>query len=191
MLTDQSALSPTTSFLRLVLRQLRRVCMEIRDRTDSSDIADRWLLPVIAGAVPAGLSTYLAVSHIRKTYSAPMREVVGVLYDMEGRAPGGAVNTVLGQIADYGFSGIFAVSTIDALSPRKPLLHALFPTFTFPMALSPVRSTVGWLVPPGNGPSTGQRRKNHFTYRAMGVADTDTVPSPQVMEEIAYFWGCA
>lgn len=182
-----------------------------------------------------------------------------MLYDTEGSASGGAINTVLGQIADHGFSGIYAASTIDALSPLKPvgdptskgllpamnffgvqridglgalarhiqeiidvpiigrswglyaagddaygpnfqfsfrirlpnvflawLFHALFSTFTFLVTLSSVRSIVRWLVPPGTGPSAEQRRKNHFTCRAMGVADTNTVPRPRVMVEVAY-----
>lgn len=216
------------------------------------------------GAVPADLSAYLAVYHMRKRFSLPTREVVGTLYDAKGSASGGAIDTVCSQIAEHGLSGVFAASTINTLSPRMPVgnpvqvssfpamnifgvqsipglgslavhfhepvdrplvgrswgLYAIgqdaelpgygpnfqfysrirlpnafvawifrvsFIVFSWLMTLSPMRAIIGkWLFPAGTGASAEQRRKYHFTYRALGVADTTTQTIPKVLVEFAY-----
>ena len=59
--------------------------------------------------------------------------------------------------------------------------------FTLLMTLAPVRTVLKrCMFIPGTGPSPEQRRKNYFTYRAIGIADTEAETNKQVMVELVY-----
>lgn len=216
------------------------------------------------GAVPADVSTYLAVDAIRKRFSVPTLEVVGALYDIKGSASGGAVDSVCTTVAGNSLSRIFSAMKFDSISPAKPerdpkiksalpamnifgvqtidglgtlathfhepvdlplvgrswglyetesetdlpgygpnfrfssrirtpgvlaawLFRSVCLIFSACMLLPPVRFIIGkWLFPPGYGSSLEQRRKHHFTYRALGVGDTHNVEKPKVLVEFHY-----
>lgn len=216
------------------------------------------------GAVPADISTYVAVDAIRQNFSLPTQEVVGALYDINGSASGGAVDSVCTTISGNRLSRILSAIKFDSISPVKPLPHlksktalpamnifgvqtiqglgtltthfhepvdlpligrswGLYetenvsslpgygPNFRFSsrirlpgalaswafrtaclmfaacMLLPPTRFIFGkWLFPPGSGASAEQRRKYHFTYRAVGVGDTIGAKKPKVLVEFKY-----
>ncbi|KAF5126376.1 Lipid droplet localized protein [Metarhizium anisopliae] len=73
------------------------------------------------GAVPADISTYLAVTSIRRNFSLPTLEVVGALYDIKGSASGGAVDSISTSIANNSLSRLFAAINIHSISPVKPV----------------------------------------------------------------------
>lgn len=56
----------------------------------------------------------------------------------------------------------------------------------FLLSFSPVRKLFKKLVPAGSGPSAAERAKNHFTYRALGVADADDAFNKRVTVDLSY-----
>lgn len=71
------------------------------------------------GAVPADLSTSLATTHIRKTFSAPTREILISLTDVQGSFSGGSINSLCDLIGTYGNKDISEASSPFALAPTK------------------------------------------------------------------------
>lgn len=72
-------------------------------------------------AVPADLTTYLAVSHIRKVFNTPTREVVFSLQEMKGVISSGTINSMASVYTLYE-PGRYAEATAPfAISPRKPV----------------------------------------------------------------------
>lgn len=71
------------------------------------------------GAVPADLSTYLATAHIRKTFSAPTREILISLTDVQGSFSGGSINSMCDLIGTYGNARTSEASSPFALAPKK------------------------------------------------------------------------
>ncbi|KAJ4154986.1 hypothetical protein LMH87_000256 [Akanthomyces muscarius] len=72
------------------------------------------------GAVPADVSTYLAVDALRKSFSVPTLEVVGALYDIKGSASGGAIDSVVTTIARNSLSRLFSAMKFDSISRARP-----------------------------------------------------------------------
>ncbi|KAF7536119.1 hypothetical protein G7Z17_g13092 [Cylindrodendrum hubeiense] len=74
------------------------------------------------GAVPADLSTYLAVQHINKTFGLRTREVLVSLDDVEASFSGGSINSLCGLLDNYGSARIAAASAPFRLAPvpRRP-----------------------------------------------------------------------
>ncbi|PNP58749.1 hypothetical protein THARTR1_01765 [Trichoderma harzianum] len=71
-------------------------------------------------AVPPDLTTYLAVSHIRKTLNRPTREVIVSLQEMRGTISSGTINSMASVYTLYE-PGRYAEATAPfAISPRKP-----------------------------------------------------------------------
>ncbi|KAL7932141.1 Saccharopine dehydrogenase domain-containing protein [Trichoderma chlorosporum] len=71
-------------------------------------------------AVPADLTTYLAVSHIRKIFNTPTREVIVSLQEMKGIISSGTINSMASLYTLYE-PGRYAEATAPfAISPRKP-----------------------------------------------------------------------
>ncbi|KAL6829655.1 hypothetical protein J3E69DRAFT_380057 [Trichoderma sp. SZMC 28015] len=71
-------------------------------------------------AVPPDLTTYLAVSHIRKTFNTPTREVIVSLQEMRGTISSGTINSMASVYTLYE-PGRYAEATAPfAISPRKP-----------------------------------------------------------------------
>ncbi|KAH6997964.1 Saccharopine dehydrogenase-domain-containing protein [Ilyonectria sp. MPI-CAGE-AT-0026] len=69
------------------------------------------------GAVPADLSTYLAVHHIHKTFGLRTREVLVSLHDIQGSFSGGSINSLCDLTSTYGASRIAAASAPFRLAP--------------------------------------------------------------------------
>ncbi|KAH7163139.1 Saccharopine dehydrogenase-domain-containing protein [Dactylonectria estremocensis] len=74
------------------------------------------------GAVPADLSTYLAVQHIQKTFGLRTREVLVSLDDVRGSFSGGSINSLCDLVGTYGPARIAAASAPFRLTPlpRRP-----------------------------------------------------------------------
>ncbi|KAK4064316.1 hypothetical protein Trihar35433_7833 [Trichoderma harzianum] len=71
-------------------------------------------------AVPPDLTTYLAVSHIRKIFNTPTREVIVSLQEMRGTISSGTINSMASVYTLYE-PGRYAEATAPfAISPRKP-----------------------------------------------------------------------
>lgn len=71
-------------------------------------------------AVPADLTTYLAVSHIRKTFNTPTREVIVSLQEMKGTISSGTIGSMASVHTLYE-PGRYAEATAPfAISPRRP-----------------------------------------------------------------------
>lgn len=70
------------------------------------------------GSDPADHCTYLVVSHTRKTFSAPTRDVLGILYDIKGGFSSCTVDSLCDQITKYGAFKVSEISTFHAISPR-------------------------------------------------------------------------
>lgn len=86
-------------------------------------------------AVPADLTTYLAVSHIRKTFNTPTREVIVSLQEMKGTISSGTISSMASVYTLYE-PGRYAEATAPfAISPRKPASEkaktSLFPASGF------------------------------------------------------------
>ncbi|KAH7171025.1 Saccharopine dehydrogenase-domain-containing protein [Dactylonectria macrodidyma] len=71
------------------------------------------------GAVPADLSTYLAVQHIRKTFGLRTREVLASLDDVRGSFSGGSINSLCDLTGTYGPARIAAASAPFRLAPTQ------------------------------------------------------------------------
>ncbi|KAK8148779.1 hypothetical protein G3M48_009181 [Beauveria asiatica] len=215
------------------------------------------------GAVPADVSTYLAVTSIRQTFSLPTLEVVGALYDIKGLPSGGAVDSISTTFANNSISRLLGAININSISPVKPvgnpnrkdglpranifgvqmidgmgtmttnfhepvdlpligrswglfasgdngaapsygpnfrfssrirmsnalvawLFRVTYVTLAALIFIPPVRFVVGKLFPPGAGASAEKRRNYHFTYRAMGIADTTHPMKPTALVEFHY-----
>lgn len=67
--------------------------------------------------MPADLSTYLAVQHIRKTFAQPTREVLVSLDDIQGGFSGGSINSLCDLAGLYGAARIAAASAPFRLAP--------------------------------------------------------------------------
>ncbi|CAM1506845.1 Fc.00g064860.m01.CDS01 [Cosmosporella sp. VM-42] len=71
------------------------------------------------GAVPADLSTYLAATTIRKTFSAPTREILVSLDEIQGGFSGGSINSLCDLVGTYGSKRIAEASSPFTLAPKK------------------------------------------------------------------------
>ena len=65
------------------------------------------------------LCTYLVVDHLRRKYSIPTREVVGI-WTQKGSMSGGSFGSTISQINTYSRARIAASSSLFAISPVKP-----------------------------------------------------------------------
>ncbi|KAF7562201.1 hypothetical protein G7046_g1930 [Stylonectria norvegica] len=77
------------------------------------------------GAVPADLSTYLAVQHIRRTFDLPTREVLLSLDALKGGISGGSINTLCDLIATYSKARVAAATAPFALAPQARAAEAI------------------------------------------------------------------
>ncbi|KAM3458694.1 hypothetical protein MY3296_000452 [Beauveria thailandica] len=66
------------------------------------------------------------------------------------------------------------------------LFRVTYVTLAALIFIPPVRFVVGKLFPPGAGASAEKRRNYHFTYRAMGIADTTHPMKPTALVEFHY-----
>ena len=65
------------------------------------------------------LCTYLVVDHLRRKYSLPTREVVGI-WTQKGSVSGGSIGSTFSVTNTYSQARIAASSSLFALSPVKP-----------------------------------------------------------------------
>ncbi|EHK45632.1 hypothetical protein TRIATDRAFT_41387 [Trichoderma atroviride IMI 206040] len=86
-------------------------------------------------AVPADLTTYLAVSHIRRVFNTPTREVIVSLQEMKGIISSGTINSIASVYTLYGPGRYEEATAPFAISPRKPVSEkvntSLFPAADF------------------------------------------------------------
>lgn len=66
---------------------------------------------------PADVTTWLAVSHVRRTFGAPTREAIGCMYDVRGGFSGGSINSGCAQLETFSPARIAAASAPFAISP--------------------------------------------------------------------------
>ncbi|UKZ78308.1 hypothetical protein TrVFT333_006044 [Trichoderma virens FT-333] len=108
----------------------------IKEHDNSAQISDaKMIITCDLDAVPADLTTHLAVSHIRKTFNIPTREVIVSLQEMEGTIGSGTTDSMASVYTLYE-PGRYAEATAPfAISPRKPASvkakTSLFPGSSF------------------------------------------------------------
>lgn len=70
--------------------------------------------------VPSDISTWVAVSHNRRTFDAPTARVDVSIHSLKGSVSGGTLSSFINAFDRYSFSQLYAIHAPYSFSPKKP-----------------------------------------------------------------------